>query len=73
MEKMVNGNNNVKVFAVGDFDKNGKAFEEADLSAIKLAILTPAKLSTAQKYACDINADGKVSQDDLIKLIGVYG
>ena len=73
MERMVNGNNTVKIFAVGDFDRNGKAFEEADVSAIEKAIENPTTLSTAQKYACDINGDGKASAADLIKLNAYYG
>ena len=44
---------------------NGKAFEDADLTAIEIAIVNPAKLSTAGKYACDFNADGKVDGADL--------
>ena len=65
MERMVNANNTTKVFAVGDIDHNGKAFEDADLTAIEIAIVNPAKLSTAGKYACDFNADGKVDGADL--------
>ncbi len=73
MENLVNGNKTVKVFAVGDMDHNGKAFEEADLSLLKHAIKNPTKLSTEEKYACDINGDGKVSDADLIKLTADYG
>ncbi|MEE1505037.1 MAG: hypothetical protein UGF89_12440, partial [Acutalibacteraceae bacterium] len=73
MENMVNGNKTVDVFAVGDIDHNGKAFEEADLSVLTHAIKNPAKLSTEKKYASDINADGKVSEADLIVLNAFYG
>ena len=61
------------MYAVGDFDFDGKAYEISDLSAIKHAIGAPEKLSTAQKYACDINGDGKVDKSDLIEVTEVYG
>ncbi len=70
MERMINGYKTVDVYAVGDTDHNGKAFDEADLSVLKHSIENPTKLSTAEKYACDINGDGKVSEEDLIELIG---
>ena len=73
MENLVNGNKTVDVFAVGDIDHNGKAFEETDLSILVHAIKNPTKLSTEEKYASDINADGKVSEADLIVLNAYYG
>ncbi|MBE6795881.1 MAG: hypothetical protein E7533_04785 [Ruminococcaceae bacterium] len=73
LERMINGDKAVDVYAVGDFNRNGKAFEEADSDAIKQAVKNPSSLSTAEKYACDINADGKVSEEDLIVLTAIYG
>ena len=73
LERMINGDKAVDVYAVGDFNRNGKAFEEADSDAIKHAVKNPSSLSTAEKYACDINADGKVSEEDLIVLTAIYG
>ncbi len=73
MHLFINGFTTIDVYAVGDYDLNGVAFEEADLSAIKHAIEKPEKLSTAEKYACDINGDGKVSEADLTELNAIYG
>ncbi len=61
------------VYAVGDFNLNGVAFEDEDLSAVKHAVENPAKLSTVEKYACDINGDGKVSEADLTEFTAAYG
>lgn len=69
----INGFTTVDVYAVGDYDLNGVAFEESDIKAIKHAIENPTKLSTAEKYSCDINGDGKVSEADLTELTAIYG
>ena len=65
----INGFTTVDVYAVGDYDLNGVAFEEADILAmadvITEAMGNPEALATYEKYACDLNADGKVSYDDL--------
>ncbi len=73
MQLLTNGFETVSVYVVGDYDCNGIAFEESDLIAIKHAIANPYKLSTAEKYASDINDDGKVSEEDLTELITLYG
>lgn len=73
MALVVNGKKTVNVYAVGDYDQNGVAFEDTDLGAIKHAIGNPTKLSTAEKYACDINGDGKVSEEDLTEFTAIYG
>ncbi len=64
----INGFTTVDVYAVGDYDLNGKAFEEADIKAIKHAIENPEKLATYKKYASDINGDGKLDENDLTAL-----
>ncbi len=68
----INGFTTVDVYAVGDYDLNGVAFEEADIKAIKHAIENPEKLATYKKYASDINGDGKVSYDDLNTLTSMF-
>ena len=71
-ERMINGHSTIDVYAVGDYDLNGVAFEEADIKAIKHAIENPEKLATYKKYASDINGDGKVSYDDLNTLTSMF-
>ncbi len=73
MHLVINDLATVCVYSFGDYDCNGKAFEEADLIAIKHAIKNPTKLSTAQKYASDINCDGKLSAEDLTSFTAIYG
>lgn len=73
MQLLINGFATADVYTVGDYDCNGIAFEEADLIAIKHAVYNPYKLSTAEKYASDINGDGKVSEEDLTELTALYG
>ena len=69
--------NNEKITQLADdtsFEQIKSSIKSAiGVSAIEKAIENPTTLSTAQKYACDINADGKVSQADLIKLNAYYG
>ncbi len=69
----INGFTTVDVYAVGDYDLNGMAFEEADIKAIKHAIENPEKLATYKKYASDINGDGKLDENDLTALTSKYG
>ena len=73
MERVLSGHTVVDVYAVGDYDLNGKAFEEADIKAIKHAIENPEKLATYKKYASDINSDGKLDENDLTALTAKYG
>ncbi len=68
----INGFTTVDVYAVGDYDLNGKAFEEADILAMGEAMGNPEALATYEKYACDLNADGKVSYDDLNTLTSMF-
>ena len=60
------------VYAVGDFDRNGSVLDEDDINAIKQAVENPQGLSTAQKYASDINGDGKISEKDLAELSRLF-
>ncbi len=73
MHNFINGFITVDVYAVGDYDCNGVAFEESDLKAIKYAIANPEVLSTSEKYACDINKDGKFDSLDISFLEETYG
>ena len=73
MALFVNGKETVDVYPVGDYDRNGKAFEEADIKAIKHAVENPEKLSTVEKYTSDINGDGRLSEEDLTELTAIYG
>ena len=73
MHLFINGFVTVDVYAVGDYDTNGIAFEEADIKAIKHAIENPEKLATYKKYASDINGDGKLDENDLTALTAKYG
>ncbi len=73
MHLFINGFTTVDVYAVGDYDLNGIAFEEADIKAIKHAIENPEKLATYKKYASDINGDGKVDAEDTTLLADIYG
>ncbi len=72
MNILINGHKTVDVYAVGDYDLNGKAFEEADIFAMAEAMKAPEDLETHKKYACDINGDGKVSYDDLNTLTSMF-
>ena len=72
MHLFINGFTTVDVYAVGDYDLNGVAFEEADILAMGEAMGNPGKLATHQKYACDLNADGKVDYDDLNTLTNMF-
>ena len=72
MQLLINGFASVDIYVVGDYDCNGVAFEEWDLIAIKHAIANPYKLSTAEKYASDINGDGKLNEEDLTELNAIY-
>ena len=73
MHLFINGLTTIKVYAPGDIDSSGHSFyneEEILLLAEKMA--TPESLSTSEKYACDMNADGKVSNEDLVILKEKY-
>lgn len=73
MHLVMNDSATVSAYSFGDYDCNGRAFEEADLIAIKHAINNPTSLSTAQKYASDINGDGMLSVEDLTSFTAIYG
>ncbi len=65
MESMVSGSiSKVNVYSKGDFDGDGIAFTQEDISAIKKGIINLDKLNTKQKYACDLNFDGVIDIND---------
>lgn len=68
MERLLNGHVTVEVFAIGDYNMNGVAFEEADVLAMTQAMKNPEKMTTQQKYICDLNADGIINEEDLVIL-----
>ena len=72
MHLFINDFTAIDVYDVGDIDRNGVAFEKADINAIKNAIESPERLSTAEKYACDVSADGKVSEADFTRFSSLY-
>ena len=66
LERIVNGHKaNVTVYLKGDFDFDGVAFTANDIKAMKNAIKNTSNLSTMQKYACDLNCDETVDNEDL--------
>lgn len=69
MALLINGlRDGISIHPSGDFDCDGVAFTEADTTAIKRALINQGDLSTWQKYACDINHDGKLDINDKIAL-----
>lgn len=71
-ETLLNGHTTVEVYAVGDYDSDGVAFTESDVVSMSQAMENPKTLTTAQKYACDMNGDGKVDEADLSALQKKY-
>ena len=61
----------------GDYDYDGEAFTENDLIAMYHVLSdidsSAPTLSTSQKFASDLNYNGKVDEDDLNRLISRYG
>ena len=65
MQLMVTGLlDKMDVYLKGDFDFDGVAFTDEDKLAIKKALINTDKLTTRQKYACDLNFDGVLNVDD---------
>lgn len=65
MQLMANGFvDKVDVYLKGDYDCDGIAFTQADVKAIKKALINQHKLNTRQKYACDLNFDGVLNDSD---------
>ena len=65
MQLIINGHiNKVEVYLKGDFDSDGIPFTEADVTAIKKALINQDKLNTRQKYACDLNSDYVLDAED---------
>lgn len=80
MELVVNGHrtiNEVYDIKKGDYDYDGEVFTESDIVAMQTALsdieTNAPKMNTAQKFAADVNYNGKVDSDDLAFLIKRYG
>lgn len=60
----------VQQLVVGDYDLDGVAFTENDISEMRLMLADISSnvkwLTTAQKFTADINRNGKVDEDDLV-------
>ncbi len=61
----------------GDYDYDGEAFTESDIVAMQTSLsdieTNAPKMNTAEKFAADVNYNGKVDSDDLTILIKRYG
>ncbi len=65
MQLMISGHlDKVDVYLKGDFDCDGMPFTQEDIQAIKKGLINQDKLSTRQKYACDLNFDGVLDIKD---------
>ena len=80
MERIINGHKTIaQVYDVkkGDYDCDGVAFTESDIIAMQTALsdieINAPKMNTAEKFAADVNYNGKVDSDDLAILIKRYG
>ncbi len=80
MERIINGHKTIaQVYDVkkGDYDCDGVAFTESDIIAMQTALsdieTNAPKMNTAEKFAADVNYNGKVDSDDLAILIKRYG
>ena len=80
MERIINGHKTIaQVYDVkkGDYDCDGVAFTESDIIAMQTALsdieTNAPKMNTAEKFAADVNYNGKVDSDDLVILIKRYG
>ena len=61
----------------GDYDLDGEAYTESDLIAMNHVLSdiegSAPTLSTSQKFASDLNCNGKIDEDDLTILVETYG
>ena len=80
MERIINGHKTIaQVYDVkkGDYDCDGVVFTESDIIAMQTALsdieTNAPKMNTAEKFAADVNYNGKVDSDDLVILIKRYG
>ncbi len=80
MALVVNGHRTIEeVYDIkkGDYDLDGEAYTESDLIAMYHVLSdidsSAPTLSTSQKFASDLNYNGKVDEDDLNRLISRYG
>ena len=75
MDLVVNGHKSiweVQNTSRGDFDLDGVAFTDDDLVGMYYALwdieASAPTLSTSQKFAADLNCNGRLDEDDLVKL-----
>ena len=54
----------ISIYPAGDFDCDGVAFTDEDIALIKKGLINQGKLTTRQKYACDLNSDGVLDIND---------
>ena len=80
MALVVNGHKTIdEVYDLqkGDYDYDGEAFTESDIIAMQTSLsdieTNAPKMNTAEKFAADVNYNGKVDSDDLTILIERYG
>ena len=80
MALVVNGHKTIdEVYDLqkGDYDLDGEAYTESDLIAMYHVLSdidsSAPTLSTSQKFASDLNYNGKVDEEDLNKLVSIYG
>ncbi len=80
MALVVNGHKTIdEVYDIkkGDYDLDGEAFTESDIVAMQTSLsdieTNAPKMNTAEKFAADVNYNGKVDSDDLTILIKRYG
>lgn len=74
LERIINGHSvEIGIYLKGDFDFDGVPFTEEDIVAIKKALINQSKLTTRQKYACDLNFDGVLDIQDRDILTGQDG
>ncbi len=65
MALLVNGlRDATTVYHVGDFDCDGIVFTKTDIASIKKGLINQNTLTPWQKYACDLNSDGRLDIND---------
>ena len=80
MALVVNGHRTIEeVYDIkkGDYDYDGEAFTESDIVAMQTSLsdieTNAPKMNTAEKFAADVNYNGKVDSEDFTILIKRYG
>ncbi len=66
MSLIIHGHlDSISVYPAGDFDCDGVAFSDIDISSIRKGLLNLDTLSTKEKFACDLNFDGEHNNLDI--------